>query len=122
MIGKRSRYSLILAACSVFAGCGPIYSTEYSYVPPESSEGKTCVFQCQNMKFQCDQMQEMRNDTCQERAERQYYRCKDRGEKDCYRSYCAADYSGCESQYRSCYQACGGMVQEKQVCVGFCQP
>ena len=115
---------LPVLCCSVIAclvsGCGPIYETQYSFIPPEDDHGRSCIFQCENGKLQCERLEDMKKDQCEDRSDRQYYRCQDRGEKYCYRESCSVDYETCESHYRGCYQSCGGRVDAKQVCVGFC--
>lgn len=113
---------LVLAAMGLLmAGCGPIYSTQYVFDPPTSPQGQSCIFQCENSKMQCEQLQDLRTENCEERSEAEYYRCKNRDEKHCYRQYCSTDYTRCEENYRRCYQSCGGSVRAEKVCVGFCQ-
>ncbi len=113
-------WAAMLTAMLMLAGCGPMYETQYSFVPPENESARACIFQCENGKLQCHQLEEMKEENCENRADRDYYRCKDRGEKYCYRESCSVDYERCEGQYRSCYQACGGRVESRQVCVAFC--
>jgi len=120
----RKATCLLGAACCgllLAAGCGPMYNTEYTFVPPETPTGQTCVFQCENSKLQCEQIEDMKQERCEDRADREYERCKDREkEKHCYRSYCSVDYSRCETRHRGCYQSCGGKVEEHKKCVAFC--
>lgn len=110
-------------------GCGPMYQTEYIYTPPESSSGSACIFQCENSKQQCQQIQSMRSEDCERRAEYEYQRCEDRiydrkGRDakwyECTRESCTEDTERCEASYRSCYQSCGGRVEAQTRCVSNC--
>ncbi len=109
-------------------GCGPMYDTRYTFVPPESQSGRTCTFQCENSKMQCQQIEQMRNDTCEERARIEQQQCQwnmqMQGKKekwyDCGLSSCSEDTERCESQYRSCFQMCGGTVRSETVCIANC--
>jgi hypothetical protein len=116
---KLGALSALVAVC--ISACGPVYDTRYTFVPPERPEGRTCVFQCENSKLQCQNMQDMQKQNCEFRAQLEYERCKDRGEKHCYEDYCSSDYSRCDEQYRNCFQACGGTVNRQDVCVAFCE-
>ena len=44
-------------------GCGPIYSTKYNYQAPNNPEGKQCIFQCENYRLQCEQAEDMREES-----------------------------------------------------------
>lgn len=112
----------------IISSCGPVYHTEYTYIPPKNMQGQNCILQCRNIKLQCEQLKESQRDRCEDRAELQYERCQDRNryvDKDdqryCYRSYCSApDYAACESDFRVCYQSCGGQVLSETKCVSNC--
>ncbi|MDC0358915.1 hypothetical protein OAO01_08870 [Oligoflexia bacterium] len=120
--------SVLLVACS------PVYRTDYAYIPPTSAQGKTCIFQCENTKIQCIQLEEMRYERCLDRADREYDRCErnkrygynKKGEWECqdncycFRSSCTLNESRCEERYRSCYQTCGGKVEGNTYCVSNC--
>ena len=127
------RMTLILVASAVSAiilgGCGPIYDTRYSYVPPGNPQGQTCVFQCENIKMQCEQLELMKAENCRNRARLDEDRCKDNIRRqgrepkpsECSQvDFCSADYDHCEERYRQCYQNCGGRVHAEQVCVFNC--
>ena len=118
-----------LGGLASLTGCGPMYQTEYIYTPPKSQTGNACVFQCENSKQQCQQIQEMRSEDCERRAEYDYQRCEDRiydreGRDakwyECSRESCTADVERCEATYRSCYQSCGGKVEAQTRCVSNC--
>lgn len=111
-------------------GCGPIYDTRYTFSPPQSSEGKTCTFQCNQIKLQCQQLEDMNNDRCQRDSERERRDCeweirmtKGREPKwyECGGSSCSVDYARCEETYRSCYESCGGKIVAERVCVMNCE-
>ena len=133
----RSLFPIFLFTTFVFlfSGCGPIYKTEYSYVPPRSDMGKMCISQCVQSKGMCEQMCQMRNETCRMRAHREARRqfevyerkTRARGEpvqrdvNDFDDSYFRCNQEcDCASSFNSCYSACGGQVLERQVCTAFC--
>lgn len=66
--------------------CGPVYETRYSFTPPRSAEGRSCAFQCQNGKLQCQQIEEMQEQRCNENARWEQRRCQrdleNRGKKE----------------------------------------
>lgn len=119
----------------LLAGCGPIYHTEYAYVPPASNIGKMCTTQCLQSKNSCEQMCQMRNDNCRMQARQdamyqfEIYRGeRERQHKPIKKSVSDFDRSiftchescGCEANYRVCYAQCGGAVLERRVCTAFC--
>lgn len=118
-----------------FASCSPVFKTVYSYTPPTNDKGRSCVFQCENSKLQCEQLEDMRNERCQLQADRDYDRCESRkrytyksnGKSECiencfcYRQSCTVNYENCENRYRACYKICGGKVDSETVCVSNCE-
>lgn len=121
------------------AGCGPSYSTKYSFTPPPTPEGRMCAMQCLNTQSMCQQSCKSSRQSCEStarlRAERDYNRYvaeQTRAQQpvkksvsDFYNGYsCSSDETSCEAQcestYRSCYQICGGKVSSQQVCTAFC--
>lgn len=128
------RSSIAQAVCAaativMLAACGPVYDTQYHFTPPPSSEGRSCVFQCDNSRLQCRQLEDYKNEDCQRRAEYDQRRCEDdiyrrKGREpkwyECGSSSCSPDYDRCEQLYRSCYQSCGGRVDQQTVCVSGC--
>ena len=127
---KKSLVSLLgIALPAAFVtSCGPMYETRYDYIPPEGNTGRACIFQCETVKMQCEQIEDMREQNCEERAEWERLRCEDdlrrRGKKgkwyDCSSSSCSSDTARCDENYRRCYQSCGGSVKTTQVCVFNC--
>lgn len=133
----RSIYSIFtcLFLAITLAGCGPIYQTHYSYVPPHSSVGKMCIAQCVQSKSTCQQMCQMKEQNCQyqsrEEARYSYSEYKhDRKKhgkavKKELRDFDSGRYSchqscDCDETFNSCYDACGGKVVESRVCTMFC--
>jgi hypothetical protein len=110
-------------------GCGPMYNTEYSLVPPKSESGRACTYHCDSGKMQCRQIEELRVDRCQIQAREDDRECEarirwDKGRSpkwyECGSSSCTADYDQCDAQYRSCFQSCGGRVETTTRCVANC--
>ena len=123
-----------LLAIICLTGCGPIYRTNYNYVPPHSGAGKMCISQCLQNKSMCEQSCEMRNESCKERAHEDaivqfeaYKHEQFKNKQPIKRSVSDFDTSSscyencdCAPSFNSCYSACGGQVQENKVCVAFC--
>jgi hypothetical protein len=94
--------------------CGPRYEISYRYTNPPSEEGRSCVSECETIRVQCKQ-------TADIKADREVLEKKEEYQ-ECYRErrvYCVdeslwvrPDYSKCESDYRSCFERCGGKVTE----------
>lgn len=124
-------FGLVLGSAGL-AGCGPVYQTVYNYEPPRDEIGMRCVRQCEDTMRECLQKEELKDENCRKEyhiADLEYQRCRElarqRGEKPerCYRRgvYCSSgDRERCESQYRLCYENCGGVIRSKQVCSMFC--
>ena len=120
--------SILVSLCLAATACGPVYSTTYSFIPPENANGRACIFQCESAKTQCQHIEDLERDRCESRSDLEYERCEarnDRVYKDddkeyCYREYCSVDYTNCDDRYRSCYQNCGGKVNATTVCTAFC--
>ena len=120
---------LIVLTFSALASCGPIYDTEYIYDPPENSSGRACIFQCENSKNQCEELDRYRKEECERHSEWQRERCeadiwrrKNREPKwhECGGETCSSNTERCETSYRSCYQSCGGKVRAETRCVMNC--
>jgi len=106
----------VFTISGLITACGPIHQTKYFYTPPSSVEGRTCLFQCENNQIQCEQLEEMKQESCELRAE---LACNN--QENCSRPrICRANLKRCEQVYRNCYQACGGTVQSQQVCILNC--
>jgi hypothetical protein len=125
----------ILAVTFLIAGCGPIYKTTYTYVPPKSYRARMCLNQCLSAKSQCAINCRMINQRCHANADyaaepayRTYMRQQRRQGKPALASLGSfADYSGCQANcscaadYRQCYTNCGGKVIADTVCTAFCK-
>ncbi|CAM2961660.1 Uncharacterised protein [Legionella steigerwaltii] len=124
----------ILVLASMLIACGPIYNTEYSFVPPQSDVAKMCTAQCIQGKNDCEQSCRVDNENCRMRAQQnamfEYKHYKEEQKRmglpinktvnDFDRSSSCNNSCRCESTYRACYSACGGEVREHKVCVAFC--
>ena len=118
---------------SLLSACGPIYKTVYTFVPPASGEGRRCLNQCLGMREMCRSSAEYRaaqsRALCEQSAMMSYSACLGSARNDKERSRCSHYSSGCyesaytqhcESDYRLCYSNCGGVVDNRQVCVMGC--
>lgn len=128
---------LCLWSLVVLTGCGPMYKTSYSFIPPTSMEGRMCTMQCNQTKNMCEQMQQMRNETCRSRArDEARWRYEDyvrerrdrnlpveksmRDFESSYGAFSCADQGNCENDFRTCFTTCGGQVLAHEQCVAFC--
>ncbi len=127
------RIQAIVAAALLLAGC----AKEYAYIPPTDAEGRACVARCQTAQTDCRRAQDRRaadaQDLCEAEAARREDKCEieatveyaaclkfaktdaDRAacdKKDCTPPSCqkSGDYGFCASDYRTCFQSCGGTI------------
>ena len=118
----------ILAMSFLIVGCGTIYDTRYSYLPPRNGQGMHCISNCEDSRSMCRDLENMRSDQCEERAKYEVEMCEYRYERsgrnpgwfDCPRPSCSSDEARCDTIYNSCYRGCGGDVEEETVCVANC--
>lgn len=128
------RLVAVLVLGSLIASCGPIMQTNYQFTPPKSESGRNCIVHCDSSKNTCEQLEQMKYELCEQRAEQEYYNCQrweaaaDRQsgtkrkwyEGSCYRDSCSSNIEGCAINYRICYQNCGGQVISETICVSNC--
>ena len=127
-------FCLILMTLMLNA-CGPVYKTTYTYVPPHGSKGKMCTMQCQQSKSLCQRLcdSDYRNCATNARQDARFryeeYLSERRAQgktaektlDNFYSTYeCERQSCGCNDDYRSCFQMCGGQVIPHQTCVAFC--
>jgi hypothetical protein len=123
-----------VAAALLLAGC----AKEYTFTPPATAEGRACVAGCQaaqsscrvdqdrraeRVRKQCVVDAEQREQRCKIEAPIEYAACLKFGKteeeraacrlRDCTEAACnpAPSYALCESDYRACYENCGGKVR-----------
>lgn len=125
---------MLLIGILCLSACGPVYKTEYKYVPPKSDNGKQCAVQCVESKAYCQQGCQARESQCRALAHReaihQFRQYKHeqlahgkpikKSERDFeYTSQCNQS-CGCDDMFNMCYQTCGGVIKENKICVAFC--
>ena len=122
--------TLITLLVFTLSSCGPVFNTEYVLTPPKSESGRTCTFQCETVKQQCLQIEELQNQRCEDNSRNEQYNCeyniritKNREPKwyECGSDSCSVDTERCEQSYRSCFQSCGGKVDAITRCVANCE-
>ena len=100
-----------------------------SFIPPSSSGGQACIYQCENGRQQCLQLDQYRVQNCETNAQYERDRCiadiwarKNREPKwyECGGDSCSEDTDRCDTVYRSCYQSCGGQVIQETKCIANC--
>jgi hypothetical protein len=107
---------LFIALSLTFTACSttPVYKTTYNYLSPLSADSKSCTHQCEVLKIQCEQIQDLK-------AEREKDRCEQKNKGDSWFSSLfsqdcddiSPEYEKCENNYRRCFERCGGKVIEK---------
>lgn len=121
----------ILWMALLLASCGPIYETNYRYTPPADPLSRPCISQCLADKSQCRNTAELKAENSRLRCERDsrddYERCLgsakgEQGRASCNRRSCDQDahFGMCEVDYRTCFQSCGGIVDEERLCTFNC--
>lgn len=132
---SRTMSNLNSAKCFVIflmfvSGCGPVYQTSYSFVPPEAVAGRSCVYNCEIIKRQCIDLQNRDAQDCERRSDWEIRDCEsrirlaeNRSPKwyECGGETCSADIERCDGEYRGCYELCGGRVKATTVCVSNCE-
>lgn len=128
--------AIAILLTTLVQGCAPEYKTSHTFIAPKTAEGKSCVFQCENTRMQCDQLDQMRVDNCRMRAENNYAYCEQQkqaaynncvasGAQGCYQEWCQKEEcptsDRCENQYQRCYSTCGGQVTSETHCVANCE-
>lgn len=124
-------------ALLLLAGCGPLYGTRYDLTPPQSVEGRGCVAQCEAARHACGRSCLVEERLCRIEARHDavedyhdYVRQRTRKGREIKRSLESFDSgwrcnaSACRSDcgwlFRDCFAGCGGVVEERRVCVAFC--
>ncbi len=121
----------ILLLTMVLAACGPIYETNYRYTPPSDPLSRPCISQCLADQSQCHNVAELKAENsrlrCERDAREDYERCLgnasgEQGRASCNRRSCNQEpnLSACGVDYRTCFQSCGGVVDEQRVCTFNC--
>ena len=112
--------NLLLGGVEVFLIClvAACTTTEYRYTPPTSRKGEACVERCQARQQSCRDDETSRAESskaqCERDSQTEYDAClkysSDR--KKCYQKGCYdfASTAQCDSDFRACYQNCGGRI------------
>jgi hypothetical protein len=108
-------------AMLALASCSKPEPPRYTYVPPDTQEGRACVTQCAGSMDSCRSSEQQRFHVCEykrQRDMRAYQKCSQAsGSAFCQQppaSCPAMDLYGCEATYRSCYETCGGKVTTQE--------
>ena len=129
----------LLSLICLLYGCGPVYQTTYTMVPPATETGRMCANNCLLSKQQCQQSCTMQQAACDRQedleAENRYLRYvndqRSQG-KEIKRSRESFRYghscievqqchNQCETDYHICHTNCGGQVIPQTMCVANCQ-
>ena len=130
--------TILAAAMLILAGCGPVYTTDYKMVPPDTEEGRYCANNCLMAQRNCTQSCGHEVRQCQEnerlRGENKYMRYvreREKAGKEIKRSedsfindyHCDDDdcAESCAEDYRICHTNCGGQVIPHTYCSAFCE-
>lgn len=128
------RILLLTALMFLLSGCGPVYETHYSYIPPRTWHGRECVNQCLTQRAFCRSQCATQKQACHAEADLEalpsylsyehQQRKSDNPDVETVSDF--ADYSacdtrcGCGSTYRACFSNCGGTVIANTICTAFC--
>ena len=90
---------------------------QYSYIAPDTEEGEACVLSCQRTRTQCAAWQSNQYQACQRQAgARQSTDCGSPFQRTTCKTVRSSsacpkpDLETCASQYRACFEQCGGQV------------
>lgn len=111
------RMGWICGGLWLLAGC----VTQYTYTPPATPQGQQCVSRCSHLQQDCkaqeDERVSVEKPQCEHDADVEYMAClkyakTEKDKESCYRSSCyiSPNYYACESDFRQCFQVCGGTV------------
>jgi hypothetical protein len=114
---KRALFISILSCLALSnQGCKPIYQTEYTYTPPQTRWGASCINKCLANRSRCKLSCQRNYQSCvkhgrhfDEKANTDFYDF----------SYCK-EKCGCDEDYRLCYGQCGGGITAHRKCIYFC--
>ncbi len=100
----------------LLTACNTLF-THTVYHQPASAEGRVCTSQCTNAQQQCQHQKDLQKSECDQQhryAMDAFERCKKAGGKDCRQppSCSYPSYYQCETNYKSCFGACGGRMEE----------
>ena len=126
---------VLLGVVSLASGCGPVYAPSTSYIEPESVQGVACTMQCENVRLQCQKNTRIQEERCRNIEEIESLDtagCIAKfGKEQCLQPSgmlssqfnCKEEFvaMGCKESYNICYQACGGQVISKEMCVKNCR-
>lgn len=114
---------LVTLLSLILSACGPMYKTEYMLEPPATQQGKLCIMQCQQNRAECKNEVKSNYKDCRHRneiASIKLEHCIESGERACYdpRTPCfPPNFEQCNTEYRYCFQSCGGKVIPQMTCV-----
>lgn len=110
---KKAGYLVLVM---LLTGCAEIL-THTVYHQPLSAEGRVCTSQCFNAQQQCKSLMDKQHHECDKQhgyAMDAYKRCKEAGGNSCKKppNCTYPSYYQCESDYKACFSACGGTMEE----------
>lgn len=129
------RWLYLLGIIILLSGCGPVYKTTYSLIPPVTADGKQCVKQCQQSKRLCQNLCNSEHGSCIARTKREaraqykhYQQEQQRQGKPVENTFadfynpagCTKRACGCKEDYRACFQMCGGELVPHRQCISNC--
>ena len=118
----RQLFLLLLSFIVItLSGCA---TQKYSYTPPDTATGKSCIARCMVGKNSCEQLCLLKNPSCWIRAKQQaqiafdLYKQQQRAKgqrirkrlKDFKQDNDCKHACNCTPAYNTCYTACGGEV------------
>ena len=110
------RVLVCLVSALSISGCAELF-THTVYHQPLSAEARVCTSQCYNAQQQCKNQLDTQHHECDKQhgyALDAFKHCKEAGGKSCKEppSCSYPSYYQCESDYKACFTACGGTLEE----------
>ncbi len=111
------RMGLLVLLVMLLGACTPkLYETRL--IPATGPEAETCLQHCELPKTQCQQRQETRERSCEERytaARADYDVCIANKSPNCRAPVgcLGVDLSICDRQYTDCFADCGGRIEKR---------
>jgi len=120
---KLKKLSLLIFALltMLLSSCNKYYTTEYTYIPPESNQDRDCIIACRHKMESCEKSANKSYQECLRAAQKSsmFNYEIDLDNKDIHKAenayykpmQCQSVNNTCVTEYNNCYRSCGGIVE-----------